>query len=567
MGHPALLYFSIALSAVGGFLFGYDTGVIAGAMPLIERDKEFWGEKGSDEATLWLSLITSMTVAFAFIFSFVGGFVTERFGRRPAILVASVVFTLGSVVMAVSPTKAVLLVGRIVVGMGIGMASMCIPVYMAETSPVELRGFLGASFQVMICFGQVVAAIVDALFGEVKDGWKYDFGLAGIPSIILLVGFFFCPESPRWLVQVGREEEAKKALERLRNKGDAVDQELREIKDMVAEDKKIEAMTEGSSAFKRAWKDPNVRKALLVGCSLQLFQQLIGINTVIYYSARILMMSGISKDMTMILWLSALVSAINFFASFLGMALIDRLGRRILALGSYTGILLSLIVIALGFQLSENNTTSADTANMEPTFPGDQAIYAQCASFGDCNACTYEYDDYDCGFCYEEDESANGQGKGSCVPWVWPAGKEPQAFFGRCNSYNSTMEPDVLFAAEYCKTRYSPIILVGLILYLISFQSGVGPVPWVYNPEIYPLWFRSTGVSISTGFNWSLNLVVTFTFPYLQQALGFGAYYLFAGMAVVALVWFALVLPESKGKTLEEMSSLFRHPLWRLGRA
>merc|ERR1712130_76365 len=129
MGHPVLLYLSIFLSAVGGFLFGYDTGVIAGAMPLIERDVKFWGEKGSDEATLWLSLITSMTVAFAFIFSFVGGWITERFGRRPAILVASVVLTVGAVVMAVAPTKAVLLVGRIVVGMGIGIASMCIPVY------------------------------------------------------------------------------------------------------------------------------------------------------------------------------------------------------------------------------------------------------------------------------------------------------------------------------------------------------------------------------------------------------------------------------------------------------
>merc|ERR1719361_2753160 len=130
-------------------------------------------------------------------------------------------------------------------------------------------------------------------------------------------------------------------------------------------------MTEGSSSFKRAWKDPNVRKALLVGCSLQLFQQLIGINTVIYYSARILMMSGISKDMTMILWLSALVSAINFFASFLGMALIDRLGRRILALGSYMGILVSLVIIALGFQLSEQNTTAADASAFEPSLPGD----------------------------------------------------------------------------------------------------------------------------------------------------------------------------------------------------
>ena len=222
----------------------------------------------------------------------------------------------------------------------------------------------------------------------------------------------------RWLVQVGRVEEAKKVLGRLRRKGDAVDQvkpkdlskklpgaiqELQEIEDMVAEDRKIQTITEGS-AFRymalmpipcmtcrmvflvsRACKDSNVRKALLVGCSLQLFQQLIGINTVklfklfitvihcsqvIYYSARILMMSGISRDMTMILWLSALVSAVNFFASFLGtcphshsvletlfifagMALIDRLGRRVLCLGSYLGILASLLVIGAGFQLSE----------------------------------------------------------------------------------------------------------------------------------------------------------------------------------------------------------------------
>jgi len=566
--YPALLYLSIFLSAVGGFLFGYDTGVIAGAMPLIERDVPFWGEKSSDEATLWLALITSMTVAFAFIFSFVGGWVSERFGRKAAILVSSVVFTIGAVVMAVAPHKAVLLVGRIVVGMGIGMASMCIPVYMAETSPVELRGFLGASFQVMICFGQIISAIVDGAFGEVDDGWKYDFGLAGIPSMILLIGFLFCPESPRWLVQGGKVEEAKKALERLRGKDVAIDKELQEIEAMVAEDKKIEAMTEGS-VFKRAWNDSNVRKALLVGCSLQLFQQLIGINTVIYYSARILLMSGISNDMSQILWLNALVQATCFFASFIGMALIDRMGRRVLCLSSYVGVLISLLIIGAGFQLSESNTTAANTTKWESDLPESPPIYNQCAKFADCNACTDEYDDFNCGFCYLEDGSPNGQGSGSCVPWEWPAdSKEPLAVFGRCNSYNSTEkdESGAIFAAEYCKTRFSPMILVGLLAYLIAFQAGVGPVPWVYNPEIYPLWFRSTGVSMSTGFNWSLNLIVSFTFPYLQQGLGFGAYYFFAGMAGIALTWFSLVLPETKGKTLEEMNSSFGAPLWRLGR-
>ena len=161
-----------------------------------------------------------------------GGFVTDRlvitfifcvlifyfrFGRKPAIIAASLVFTAGAIIMGASPNKEVLLIGRVVLGMGIGMASMCVPVYMAETSPEDIRGFLGASFQVMITFGQVTSALVDALFAKVSDGWKYDFGLAGVPAVILLVGFVFCPESPRWLVQKGREDEARTVLKQLRS--------------------------------------------------------------------------------------------------------------------------------------------------------------------------------------------------------------------------------------------------------------------------------------------------------------------------------------------------------------
>ena len=152
------------------------------------------------------------------MFSFVGGFITDRwqlqtldtqlqtldpslpvrrFGRKPAIVLAAVVFTAGAVVMGAAGTKEVLLGGRIVLGAGIGMASMCVPVYMAETSPEDIRGFLGASFQVMITLGQVTSALVDALFASVEHGWRYDFGLAAVPGVLLLVGFVFCPESPR----------------------------------------------------------------------------------------------------------------------------------------------------------------------------------------------------------------------------------------------------------------------------------------------------------------------------------------------------------------------------------
>ena len=284
--------------------------------------------------------------------------------------------------MGASPNKEVLLIGRIVLGMGVGIASMCVPVYMAETSPEDIRGKLGASFQVMITFGGVTSALVDALFANSPDGWRWDFGLAAIPSLILLIGFIFCPESPRWLVQNGRNDEAKNVLQKLRSSRSNIEEELQEIVRVCQEDEQI--AKSGENAFKRMLQTPSVKKALLIGAALQLFQQLSGINTgihnyghchhhlyfspVIYYSARILQMSGISNSVSTILWISCGVNAINFFASFIGiykfpfviinlfskgLYLVDRVGRRLLSLLSYCGIVISLLLLAVGFTLSE----------------------------------------------------------------------------------------------------------------------------------------------------------------------------------------------------------------------
>ena len=179
--------------------------------------------------------------------------------------------------MGAAPNKEVLLVGRIVLGMGIGMASMCVPVYMAETSPEDIRGRLGASFQVMITFGQVTSALVDALFAKSSDGWRWDFGLAAVPALILLIGFIFCPESPRWLVQKGRKDEARTVLRKLRSSNSNIEEELQEIVRVCQEDEKI--ANSGENAFKRMLETSSVKKALLIGVTLQLFQQLAGINT------------------------------------------------------------------------------------------------------------------------------------------------------------------------------------------------------------------------------------------------------------------------------------------------
>jgi len=558
--YPKMLYLVIMLSAIGGFLFGYDTGVIAGALPLVEKTDGFF-PSDPKQADDWESGITAATVGAAFIFSFVGGFVTNRWGRKPAILTAAVVFTIGAIIMGAANQKEVLLVGRIVLGMGIGMASMCVPVYMAETSPEDIRGFLGASFQVMITFGQVTSALVDALFANVSDGWRYDFGLAAVPGVILLVGFIFCPESPRYLVQKGRIDHARAVLKKLRSASCNIEEELQEIIKVCKEDEKIAA--EGGNSWSRMSRTPSVRKALIIGVTLQLFQQLAGINTVIYYSARILQMSGISNKVSTILWISCGVNAINFFASFIGLYLVDRVGRRLLTLVSYGGILISLLMLAIGFTLAETNSPAVADQYVNATSSG-------CSQFSSCSSCTWDYDyiqgtkdPLNCGFCYTKGE--DGPQNGRCIPWERDENNNEMVPSNpaECDTNNT----DSKFVAQYCPTQYSPMVLIGLCLYLVSFQSGLGPVPWIVNAEIYPLWFRSQGVSLSTSFNWALNLTVSETFLYLIQVLRYGTWYLYAGCSFVAIIFFSFTLPETKGKSLEDMDALFSNSFWRLGKA
>merc|ERR1712013_727348 len=281
----------------------------------------------------------------------------------------------------------------------------------------------------------------------------------------------------------------------------------------------------------RMLREPAVRKAVLVGCTLQLFQQLSGINTVIYYSARILMMSGISNDLYIVLWISAGVNAVNFLSSFIGLSLVDRLGRRVLTLVSYVGICVSLVILGMGFQLSKVHSPSIDANTTD--------IYSACSTLSTCYDCTYEYD------------NDNG---------------DDEAILGRCMPDKIDAVDNLNFVSQYCPTKFAPMIVVGLMTYLVSFQSGLGPIPWIVNSEIYPLWFRSVGVSLSTGFNWALNIMVSYTFLLLVRVMDFGTYYFYAGWSALAIVWFFIVLPETKGKSLEEMEQLFSKPLWRMGR-
>jgi SP family myo-inositol transporter-like MFS transporter 13 len=207
------VYALTALSAIGGFLFGYDTGVISGAMLLLVDE---FGFSSKEQET-----IVSVTLVGCIVAACAASVATESFGRQPVILVGAAIFTGASFLLATAQTFAALLLGRFTVGIAVGLASMAVPVYISEAAPPHLRGRLVSINNVLVTGGQFTACIVDALFAKVNypHGWRWMLGLAAVPAVVMFVGFLFLPESPRWLAQHRGAGPARQVLQRIRGKG------------------------------------------------------------------------------------------------------------------------------------------------------------------------------------------------------------------------------------------------------------------------------------------------------------------------------------------------------------
>lgn len=539
---PAFVYVLSAFSALGGFLFGYDTGVVSGAMLLLRRQLGL--------SALWQELLVSGTVGAAALAALAGGYLNGALGRRPCILLASFLFTIGAVVMGVASSKETLLGGRIVVGLGIGIASMTVPVYIAESAPPHLRGRLVTINTLFITGGQFCAAVIDGAFSYLaKDGWRYMLGLSAIPAIIQFFGFLFLPESPRWLIQKGQTQKARRVLSQIRG-NQTIDEEYDSIKNSIEEEEK-----EGGAGpvIYRMLMYPPTRRALIVGCGLQMFQQLAGINTVMYYSATILQMSGVRND-SLAIWLAAVTAFTNFIFTLVGVWLVERIGRRKLTLGSLIGTTVALSLLASGFLLSAQVSPPVTLNPSDPSSPN-----SSCTKYSYCNGCML---DPNCGFCYMMNGSSIVDS--SCAP----ANAESTAIAarGRCSNESRLKKEELFWAYNYCPTPYSWTALIGLIIYLMFFAPGMGPMPWTVNSEIYPLWARSTGNACSSGVNWIFNVLVSLTFLHTAEYLTYyGAFFLYSGLAAVGVIFVYGCLPETKGKKLEEIESLFESRLCTCG--
>jgi sugar porter (SP) family MFS transporter len=331
-----LVYF---FGALGGMLFGYDTGVISGAILFI-----------SDELQLTPSL-EGLVVASLLLGAAIGaacaGPLSDRLGRRNLIIIAAILFTVGAIGAALAPNVGVLVLFRVVLGLAVGTAALIVPLYLSEIAPTEIRGAISSLNQLMITVGILLAFIVNALLAD-SGAWRWMLGLAVLPSVVLLVGMFFMPETPRWLVSRGRDDNARDVLLQSRTEEEA-EKEIQDIKE-------VERQEEGGL---RELMAPWVRPALVVAIGLAVFQQIIGINTIIYYAPTTLTNVGYGNAAA--IYANLIIGAINVLMTLVAIRIIDSTGRKPLLLGGLVGMVISLTVLGLSTLLLSEPASPTDT--------------------------------------------------------------------------------------------------------------------------------------------------------------------------------------------------------------
>jgi sugar porter (SP) family MFS transporter len=335
-GTSKLVY---VFGSLGGLLFGYDTGVISGAILFISPEL---GLTPFLEGLVVASLLLGAAAGAAS-----AGPLSDRLGRRNLIIIAAILFTIGAFGAALAPNVGVLVLFRVVLGLGVGTAALVVPLYLSEIAPTEIRGAISSLNQLNIVVGILLAFIVNALLAN-AEAWRWMLGLAAVPSLVLLAGMLFLPETPRWLVSQDRDREARAVLLRSGRSEEETDREIREIRE-------VEEQEEGGL---RELMAPWVRPALVVAIGLAVFQQIIGINTIIYYAPTTLTNVGYGDAAA--IYANLVIGVVNVLMTLVAIWIIDRVGRKPLLLVGLVGMVISLTVLGLSTLLLPEPSSPSD---------------------------------------------------------------------------------------------------------------------------------------------------------------------------------------------------------------
>lgn len=447
------LKIATVVSTLGGLLFGYDTGVISGALPFMALP----GERGGLGLTpLAEGIVASSLVLGAAFGAPFGGRLSDRYGRKRVILGLAVVFFIGALGTALAPTVGVMVFFRVVLGLAVGGASATVPVFLAELAPAERRGRLVSQNELMIVTGQLLAytsnTVLAGTLGE-SGAWRWMLVVATIPAVLLWFGMLFVPESPRWLASRGRFGEALQSLRRIRS-ADVVDAEFAEIERLVAAD---------AHEPRAGWRDlatPWVRRIVAVGLGLAILTQLTGVNSIMYFAPTILLDTGLGTQAALTATIANGVVAVLAVST--GIWLLGRFGRRPMLLTGQVGVTVSLLLIA-----------------------------------------------------------------GS-----------------------------MLLLPESGVRSY--LVLASMLLFLLFMQGCIATVFWLMLSEIFPLRLRGFAMGTVVIGTWLANFLVTLLFPPLIASIGGFTFLIFAAINVAAFFFYLRTIPETRGRSMEEIESHFR---------
>ncbi|MEM8487383.1 MAG: sugar porter family MFS transporter [Bacteroidota bacterium] len=501
--------------ALGGFLMGFDASVISGVVGFIETQFDLSKiELGWAVSSLTLTATLAMMLA---------GPLSDRYGRKKILFVAAILYAISAIASAFAPNFWSLVVARMIGGFGVGASLIIAPMYIAEISPPKMRGQMVSFNQLNIVIGISVAFFTNYMilqlgqsdaswaqslqFGE--HNWRWMLGLETLPAILYFVCLFFVPNSPRWLIMQGREDEALPIMARANGEEEA-QREMAEIKLSIKADQQKERvpLTELFA--------PAMRLVLLIGVVVAILQQITGINSVFFYAPMIFEQSGIGTDASFVQ--AILVGIINLVFTLLAMALIDRLGRKPLLVFGLSGIVLSMALLAFGFHSATYTLDNNSIAALPDGVPTEQLTPLAGQTFQGDLAYKTALDD------------ALGEDL---------AGEHESALITAAISMNPML------------------ILLGILGFVACFAISLGPVMWVLFSELFPNKIRGLAISFVGLINSAISFIVQFVFPWELENLGSAMTFLIYGVfAALGLVFVIMVLPETKGKSLEELEEI-----------
>ncbi len=501
--------------ALGGFLMGFDASVISGVVKFIEPEFNLSKiELGWAVASLTLTATMAMMVA---------GPLSDRIGRRPVLRIAAVLFSVSAIASAVAPNFISLVIARMIGGFGVGAALIIAPMFIAEIAPAAQRGRMVSFNQLNIVIGISVAFFTNYLILDLGQSdlswastlrlddwnWRWMLGLETLPAIIYFIALYAVPESPRWLAMQGRDEDALEILEHVSGEEQAT-ADLKAVHDsLLAEAEKEQVSL--AQLFR-----PSMKLVMTIGISVAILQQITGINSVFFYAPMIFEQSGIGTDASFMQ--AVLVGVVNLVFTVVAILLIDKLGRRPLLGFGLAGIAVCMLTLAYGFGAA-TYTLTAESIDGLP----DSIERSQIEQIKDT---TYNSD--------IEYKRALSETVGDEV-----LKNDESALIAAAINMNSTL------------------ILVGILGFVASFALSIGPIMWVLFSELFPNRIRGLAISFVGLINSAVSFSVQLVFPWELANIGNAGTFLIYGLfAVVGLVIVMRLLPETKGKSLEELQSL-----------